>query len=131
MKTFLVVAILACAPALFAADTNSPPPSVPSIEPPALRVNLTEQADLVRQIGEEAARGFDPEAHARWLRGQIEALADKPDVAPETVAASKPALELAPKPAGSARETALRDTIAKLRALASQLEAQLSPAQQH
>lgn len=146
MKSLVALAMLATAPVLFAADTNSPASTLPPQQPPALQVNLTEQADLVRQIGEEAARGFDPEAHARWLREQIEALTPKPGLnaggrattaitpdMPTTVVTgatspmpgSKAQPELEDQSATARAEVVLRETITKLRAMANQLEGQV------
>jgi hypothetical protein len=53
---------------------------------PAGQEDLADQAALVQEIGAEASRGFDPEAHARALRAQIEALIGKPVAAKAVVA---------------------------------------------
>ena len=65
-KTLLVLGIALTTP-LFAADTNS---NAVAIAP----VSLLEQATLVREIAADASRDFDAEAHAKWIRQQIDAL---------------------------------------------------------
>lgn len=69
-KVFTILGLLA-APTLFAADTNTVSNAL-EIPP----VSLVEQASLVREIAEDASRGFDAEAHAKWVRRQIDALKD-------------------------------------------------------
>ena len=69
-KVFPILGLLA-APTLFAAETNTVSNAL-EIPP----VSLVEQASLVREIAEDASRGFDAEAHAKWVRGQIDALKD-------------------------------------------------------
>ena len=74
MKKMLVLLGLAAAPILFAADTNT---AANALEvAPVAPVSLLEQASLVREIAEDASRGFDAEAHAKWVREQIDALKD-------------------------------------------------------
>jgi hypothetical protein len=142
------VAALALSPALLKADPNpSPPVSLAVTNAPTLQEDLADQAALVQQIGSEAARGFDPEAHARALRAQIEALIagsatakaapEAPPLAPEitvrTAAAnsSMPAAVGVSAP-GTSEETAVREAIQKLRAVLDRLEAQLNTgAHQH
>jgi hypothetical protein len=133
MKTILMLAILAATPALFAAEPSPSAPAPPA-SAPSLPEDLAEQAALVQQIGEEAARGFDPEAHARALRAQIESLvstsaAAKPsapsEAAPGAVPASrtvaKPSPSPTPAPATalatpySPRKAVIRDAIQKVR----------------
>ena len=72
MKKALLILGLAAAPALFAAETNTASNAV-ELAP----VSLVEQASLVREIAEDASRGFDAEAHAKWVRQQIEAVRDQ------------------------------------------------------
>jgi hypothetical protein len=60
-----------------AGDTNAPAAALvatTNAQPAIPDVRLVDQAELVRQIGEEAARDFDPLSHARSLRSQIDAL---------------------------------------------------------
>jgi hypothetical protein len=149
MKTILILTMLAATPALFAAETNAPAPSLLTNAMPALQVSLAEQADLVRQIGEDAARGFDAEAHARNLRAQIESLVTKPAITKPSVATEPPAAsaqqtEATGKPSGSPApgqvETAegasterpeltpLKEAVRKLRAMADELEAHVEKA---
>jgi hypothetical protein len=145
MKTILMLAILAVTPALFAAEPSPSAPAPPVSNVPSLPEDLAEQAALVQQIGEEAARGFDPEAHARALRAQIESLvststAAKPsapsEAAPVAVPASrtvaKPSPSPTPAPAtamatpDSPRKTVIRDAIQKVRTALDELEFQLN-----
>jgi hypothetical protein len=146
MKTLLMLTLLSAAPTLMATE---PPLTVPVASPvmvatnaPALPEDLAEQAALVQQIGEDAARGFDPEAHAHALRLQIEALAamptnakaPPPTASPAPMAAqAKPApVPSAPAPAPSsagmpARETSVRNAIQRMRSVLDDLEVQLNP----
>src|SRR5215213_1519361 len=71
MKKALIVLALAAATRLLAAETNSASNAV-AIAP----VSLLEQASLVREIAADASRDFDAEAHAKWIRLQIDALKD-------------------------------------------------------
>jgi hypothetical protein len=145
MKTILMLAILAVTPALFAAEPNPSAPARPAINAPSLPEDLAEQAALVQQIGEEAARWFDPEAHARALRAQIESLvststAVKPaaplEAAPVAGPSSRTVAKPSPSPmpaaapattaASSPRKAAIREAIQKARTALDELEFQLN-----
>ena len=144
MKTTIIM--LFATTALFAAETNSPAPTLPTNAVPALQVDLVEQARLVAEIGTDAAKGFDSETHARSLRAQIEALLTKPAPAkPDTKAdaVENPAPPTDPAttapavtaPTATATPTitsatgpnpaALKEAIRILRAEADRLETQL------
>jgi hypothetical protein len=69
MKKTLIVLGMAVALPLLAADTNTTANAV-AMAP----VSLVEQATLVREIAADASRDFDAEAHAKWIRQQIDAL---------------------------------------------------------
>jgi hypothetical protein len=71
MKKGLIALALAAATRLMAAETNTASNAV-VISP----VSLLEQASLVREIAADASRDFDAEAHAKWIRLQIDALKD-------------------------------------------------------
>jgi hypothetical protein len=77
MKLNLFLALMAAAPALWAAEPTSTNVADPPKEAVPTGEGIAEQAALVQQIGAEAARGFDVEAHARTIRAQIEALISK------------------------------------------------------
>lgn len=113
----ILITFFAAASALIAAETNSPAPTLLTNTAPALQIPIVEQAELVQQIGEEAAKGFDSVEHARSLRAQIEALVSrsvppKPEAdshVPTTGAATKaPALALKQKCLGLVREVSVR-----------------------
>ena len=144
MKTIIIVFFTA-ASALLAAETNSPAPTLLTNAVPALQIPIVEQAELVRQIGEEAAKGFDAETHARELRAQLEAFLTKPVVKPaasvDAVEATPAQLEPTAKPSATASlvtvpaanantsatgpdPAALKEAIRILRAEADRLEAQ-------
>lgn len=151
IKTMLMLATLSAGPALLAAEpvempATAPAPSAVSTNAPAFSEDLADQAALVQQIGEAAARGFDPEAHARSLRLQIEALAHAPvkdhekapTVTPPTVSSkpsapalsppasvAAPATPSAPAPA-TGRDPAVRDSLQKLKSALNELETRLS-----
>jgi hypothetical protein len=145
MKMILIT-FFAAASALIAAETNSPAPTQMTNTASVLQIPIVEQAELVQQIGEEAAKGFDSVEHARSLRAQIEALvssstppkpAGKSDAmdnpAPTTGPATKapafaaPSATATPAIAGIAgrNPAALEEAIRILRAEADRLEAQL------
>ena len=143
MKTVLMLAICAVTPALFAAEPNPSATTPPVRNAPTLPEDLAEQAALVQQIGEEAARGFDPEAHARALRAQIESLvststAAKPAAPSEaalgavpgnrTVAKAPPLPTPAPTTAtpSSPPKAIIREAIQKVRTALDELEFQLN-----
>ena len=71
-KTWIILGLVA-APTLlaFAGDTNTAANALESAP-----VSLLEQASLVREIADDASRGFDAEAHAKWVRAQIDGLKD-------------------------------------------------------
>lgn len=145
MKLMFIM-FFAAASALFAAETNSPAPTPLTNAVPLIQTDLIEQARLVTEIGQEAAKGFDAETHARSLRAQLEGFLTKP---PMKLAASADAVEatpvkLEPKPnpsfvaapvtalAANAHTSAigtdpaaLKEAIRILRAEADRLEAQL------
>jgi hypothetical protein len=140
MKT-TIITFFAATTALIAAETNSPSPSPTTNGVPVIQVDLVEQARLVTEIGQEAAKGFDVEAHARSLRNQLEALlttpvakpaapADLVGALPSEPAAKAPAVAA---PAAAVEKTsttgpdpaALKEAIRILRAEANRLEAQL------
>lgn len=141
-----LITFFAAASALIAAETNSPAPSLLTNAAPVLQIPIVEQAELVQQIGEEAAKDFDSVEHARSLRAQIEALVSKvtpanPDVRSDEVdkaaASSGPATKarasVASSPPTASSTTsvacrnpaALEEAIRILRAEADRLEAQL------
>ncbi len=150
-KNFLkVAALLAVTPALFAAEPAPPTMAAPGPAPatePSFPEDLADQAGLVQQIGAEASRGFDVEAHARALRAQIEALVSgsaasagsgantnvnltaqssaKPvSASPAVTKLTAPApLEPPAKPAP--QNSAVQDAIRKMRAALEELETQL------
>src|SRR5437588_4426161 len=145
MKT-TIITFFAAASALIAAETNSPAPTLPTNAASAIQVDLIEHARLVAEIGQEAAKGFDAETHARSLRAQIDALVSKPTPAnpvanADTVDNTAPATDTVPKapaitaPAPTAARAttsvtgpdpgALKEAIRILRAEADRLEAQL------
>lgn len=141
MKTSIII-FFAAASALVAAETNSPAPTLLTNAVPALQIPIAEQAELVRQIGEEAAKGFDAETHAKELRARLEAFLTKPaapvDAVEGQTAQQKPTAKpsaiatpvTAPAANASASDAgpdpaALRVAIAILRREADRLEAQL------
>ena len=108
--------------------------------------DIAEQAELIQQIGEDAARDFDVEAHARSLRAQIESLLTKPATAkptaptgaventtPQPESADKPSAVVVPATAtanGNASTTGadpatLREAILVLRRAANELETRI------
>jgi len=145
MKTTIIAfTFFAAASALFAAETNSNAPTLLTNAVPVLQVDLVEQARLVAEIGTEAAKGFDTEAHARSLRAQIETLLTKP--APAKTIAPTDAVEITTPPSEPTAKTlavtapatattttsttgpnpeALKEAIRILRAEADRLEAHL------
>ena len=95
-KTATLLAMAALLPALFAAEPDTPT-SADVVQPvPSSPEAIAEQAALVRQIGADAARGFDPEAHAHALRVQIETLVKEPSVPPAPLLTKPPAPAVAP-----------------------------------
>ncbi|MBI2929074.1 MAG: hypothetical protein HYY24_25705 [Verrucomicrobia bacterium] len=143
MKKRLIITVFAATSALFA-ETNSPVPTLLTNAVPVLQVDLVEQARLVAEIGQEAAKGFDAETHARALRAQIEALLTEPSPAKPSAPAdaventTPPSEPVAKVPAVTAPATptittsttgpdpaVLRRVIAILRGEADRLEAQL------
>ena len=139
MKSTLMLNVLALTPALLAGEptVTTPAPAVQAA--PAAPEDIAEEAALVQQIGEEAARGFDPEAHAHALRTQIEALVSTPLEAMEKAAApasvltstnvsnvvavkpaARPSVE--PAPAPLSRDAAIREAIQKMRAALEMLD---------
>ncbi len=148
--TLLVVAMLSATPVLMAEEPVTPPPPTGVLtNAPVLPEDLAEQAALVQQIGEEAARGFDPEAHARELRRQIESLASMPANGKAPAATQTPALAETPvatvpvrgperkpapitstrqavTPVSPARETTVKEAVQRVRAALDQLETQLN-----
>lgn len=140
MKIPLALTILAAAPALLLADPNPPAGVAPAS--PSSQEDLAEQAALVQQIGEDAARGFDAEAHARALRAQIEALIATPTTAKASASLETPKRSVpSPKPAEvlgttaaparavavrDVRDGALKESIRKLRSALEEFEAQLN-----
>lgn len=145
MKTIILL-LVAATPALFAAESN-PAPITTTNTVPALQVPLVEQAELVQQIGREAAGDFDTEVQAKYLRSRIEALltpatakvaaatgptgtAKGQESAQPGPTVSGPVLVAAPAPmvkAGGrqADPAVLKEAIRKLRAMADELEAQV------
>jgi hypothetical protein len=138
-----IITLFAATTALIAAETNSPAPAPTTNSVPVIQVDLVEQARLVTEIGQEAAKGFDVEAHARSLRTQIESLLAKPAAKPtapvgvveNTTPPSEPAAK-APAitvPATATTNTsttgpdpaALREAIRILRSEADRLQVQL------
>ncbi len=135
-KTATLLAMAALLPALFAAEPDTPT-SADVVQPvPSSPEAIAEQAALVRQIGADAARGFDPEAHAHALRVQIETLVKEPSVPPAPLLTKPPAPAVAPpdkkeRPSAisawpAAPESAVRLAIQKVRAALAELEAQLN-----
>ncbi len=140
MKEIMLI-IFAVAPALFAAETNTTALTTTTNVVTAPQVNLAEQAQLIMEIGRDAAGDFDPELHARSLRSQIETLVvTKPvkvhvtesGVAPPTQTtttgkATAPEITTVARSADATHPDviSLRATAEKLRALAKDLEAQI------
>jgi hypothetical protein len=125
-------------PALLAAEPNSSAAAEPAASASISPAELADQAALVQQIGSEAARGFDAEAHARALRQQIEVLVAAPTAAAAATAPTRilPAGRPTPlrtaavapmstEPAKLAGNSAIRMAIEKMRAAIEELEAQL------
>ncbi len=146
IKPALAAALLSVAPGLLAQQTTNSPPVAVSPAPPLTAEDLAEHAALVQQIGDEAARGFDAEAHAHALRLQIEALVSKAGSAKEPAAVPQASTATAPlsqpvlipqQPAPirasaptsrpvEAQSAAIHDSIQKLRELLDRLENQLN-----
>jgi hypothetical protein len=140
MKKIMLI-ILAVAPALVAAETNTTALTTTTNLVTAPQVDLAEQAQLVMEIGRDAAGDFDPELHARSLRCQIETLViTKPvkvrvaesGVAPPpqtstTGKATAPEITTGARSADAMHPDviSLRATAEKLRAIANDLEAQI------
>jgi hypothetical protein len=146
MKPTVLFALLAAAPALLAAEPSPSTAAVPATQALALPEDLAEEAALVQQIGEEAARGFDAEAHARALRAQIEALVSTPSgSAPvKTVATPAPTLSVPASkplekptvtttttpalvtPPASSKDSALREAVQRVKTALNELELQVN-----
>ena len=148
MKTTVLIALLAATPMLFAAEpvTQNPADPVPKVAPSP--EDVADQAALVQQLGQEASRGFDPEAHAHALRLQIEALLSAPTAlktppATTTAPAPVPAVALpsnrtvdrpvapvlSPTPVAApaqSRDTAIREAFRKVRTVLDDLEVRLN-----
>jgi hypothetical protein len=140
MKTSLIVAsfALALTPGVFAEEPNPATAAQSVTNAAVLPEDLADQAALVQQIGAEAARGFDPEAHAKALRQQIEALLASPTKAALPIAASPSSgaprsakAALADAGSGtnqpsSTQQAAIQEAVQKIRAALGELEARLS-----
>lgn len=139
---WIMLALATMTSGLLAAEPNAAPASEPSTNVVTSTEDIADQAALVQQIGEDAARGFDPVAHAHELRLQMEALISAPSgvKAPAanqpvpmtlpstagTVKASAPTAPAVVPPARQPRESAIQESIQKLRAVVDQLERQLN-----
>jgi len=143
-KHLLKLAFLAVTPALLAADPAAPAPASMPAADNLLSGDLADEAGLVQQIGAEASRGFDVEAHARALRAQMEALVsgatasgnvntnlDAAVPPPVKAAAATPVVRVtqpvANKPSASPapQDGAVQEAIRKMRAALDDLESQL------
>lgn len=146
MKMILIT-FFAATSALLAAETNSPAPTLLTNAVAISQVDFVEQARLVAEIGQEAAKGFDAETHAHGLRKQIEALLtapatvepSEPSAPADTAESTTPVVELTTKapavttPATVATPTsttkadsvALQEAVFVLRRAANELEARI------
>ncbi len=143
MKRQYSLALLALAPALWAAEPKASAPVATAL--PLTQEEIADRATLVQQIGEEASRGLDAEAHARALRAQMESLVatsraeasgTKGPSSSVAVPKMEPVKSIVASPPFKAKETSpseasIREALRKLRSAVDELDARLDPGAKH